>query len=77
MNSDELTQRLYDQPISLLHRLAKGRVARHFRMGKPRIIQCLLKLSQEKRSQLIVELENLIDATAHTCLLYTSDAADE
>lgn len=66
MNNDELTQRLYDQPISLLHRLAKGRVARHFRMGKPRIIQCLLELSQEKRSQLIVELENLIDATAHT-----------
>ena len=66
MTNDELTQLLYDQPVSLLRRLAKGRVTRHFRMGKHRIIQCLLEFSREKRTRLIVELENLIDADAHT-----------
>ena len=60
MTNDELTQLLYDQPISLLHRLAKGRVYRHFQIGKHRIIQCLLELSQEKRIRLIIELESFI-----------------
>ena len=66
MTNDELTQLLYDQPVSLLHRLAKGRVPRHFRMGKNRIIQHLLELSQEKRTRLLVELESLMTAAAHT-----------
>ena len=58
MTNDELTQFLYDQPVGLLHRLARDRVPRHFRMGKNRIIQCLLELPKGKRARLIVELGN-------------------
>ena len=64
MTNDELTQFLYDQPIGLLHRLARGRVPRHFQMGKNRIIQCLLELPKGKRTRLIIELGNLIDDAA-------------
>jgi len=65
MTNDELTQLLYDQPVSLLHRLARGRVHRHFRMGKHRIIQSLLELSQDQRARLVVDLEGMIHTAAH------------
>ena len=66
MTNDELTQLLYDQPMSRLHRLARGRVPRHFRMGKHRIIQSLLEIFQEKPTQRIKDqlgflIQNLSD----------------
>lgn len=59
---DELLQRLHDQPVSILHRLARGRVQRHFRMGKHRLIQSLLQLDQDQRTQLVQDLEGLVQA---------------
>jgi superfamily II RNA helicase len=45
MTSDELERLLAQQPLSLLHRLARGRVPRHFRTGKRRLIDLLLRHS--------------------------------
>ena len=39
MTSDELEQLLVQQPVAVLHRLARGRVHRHFRAGKRRLIE--------------------------------------
>ncbi len=66
MTNDELSHHLYDQPVRLLHRLAKERVPRYFRMGKHRLIQTLLDLSPNQRAQLVVDLERLIHEAAHT-----------
>ena len=41
MTTDELEQLLAQQPVGLLHRLARGRIHRHFRAGKRRIIELL------------------------------------
>ena len=41
MTTEELEQLLAQQPIGLLHRLARGRVHRHFRAGKRRLIELL------------------------------------
>lgn len=64
MTHDELSRLLYDQPVRLLHRLAKGRVPRFFRMGKHRIIQTLLEFPPNKRAQLVVALEGMIHEAA-------------
>lgn len=64
MTNDELSRHLYDQPVRLLHRLARGKVHRHFRMGKHRLIQTLLELGAESRAQLMVDLEGLIHEAA-------------
>jgi superfamily II RNA helicase len=47
MTTEELEQLLAQQPIALLHRLARGRVQRHFRAGKRRLIELLLRHSAE------------------------------
>ena len=60
MTNDELTRHLYDQPMRLLRRLAKGRVPRYFRMGKHRLIHTLLALTTNQRAQLLVDLGRLI-----------------
>ncbi len=64
MTTDELTRQLYDQPMRLLHRLAKGRVPRYFRMGKHRLIQTLLELTPDRRAQLVIDLEGMVNAAA-------------
>ena len=50
MTTEELEQLLAQQPVALLHRLARGRVQRHFRAGKRRLIELLLRHSAENRS---------------------------
>jgi hypothetical protein len=50
MTTQELEQLLAQQPIALLHRLARGRVQRHFRAGKRRLIEVLLRHSAENRA---------------------------
>ena len=50
MTTEELEQLLAQQPIALLHRLARGRVHRHFRAGKRRLIELLLRHSAENRA---------------------------
>lgn len=60
MTTEELEQLLVHQPIALLHRLARGRVQRHFRAGKRRLIELLLRHSAENRAGLESDLLALI-----------------
>lgn len=60
MTTEELEQLLAQQPIALLHRLARGRVQRHFRAGKRRLIEVLLRHSAENRAGFESDLMILI-----------------
>jgi superfamily II RNA helicase len=60
MTTEELERLLAQQPVSLLHRLAQGRVHRHFRAGKRRLIELLLQHSSENRAGLESDLQTLI-----------------
>lgn len=60
MTTEELEKLLVQQPIALLHRLARGRVHRHFRAGKRRLIELLLRHSAENRQGFESDLMVLI-----------------
>ena len=60
MHTDELEQLLAQQPMALLHRLARGRVHRHFRAGKRRLIELLLQHSSHNRTGFESDLQTLI-----------------
>ena len=60
MTTDELEKLLVQQPIALLHRLARGRIHRHFRAGKRRLIELLLRHSAENRQGFESDLMALI-----------------
>jgi superfamily II RNA helicase len=64
MTNDTLANQLAGLSVRLLHRLAKNRVSRHFRMGKNRLIQTLLALSAEQRAGLEADLSSLLQARA-------------
>lgn len=61
MTTEELERLLAQQPVSLLHRLARGRVPRHFRTGKRRLIDLLLRHSSQNLSGLESDLTALIE----------------
>ncbi len=65
MTTDELERLLVQQPVSLLHRLAQGRVPRHFRAGKRRLIDLLLRHSNHNRTGLESDLATLIQDRQH------------
>jgi superfamily II RNA helicase len=56
MTTDQLEELLAQQPVSRLHRLARGRVHRHFRLGKRRLIEALLRHSVENQAGLESDL---------------------
>jgi len=60
MTTDELEKLLAQQPVSLLHRLARGRVHRQFRAGKRRLIELLLQHSSHNRAGFESDLQTLI-----------------
>ncbi|MFO0733820.1 MAG: DEAD/DEAH box helicase [Nitrospiraceae bacterium] len=64
MDTNELERLLLEQPVSLLHRLARGRVSRHFRSGKRRLVEMLLRTTAENRPGLISDLTALIEEQA-------------
>jgi superfamily II RNA helicase len=65
MTTEELEKLLAQQPVARLHRLARGRVHRHFRLGKRRLIDALLRV--EPRAGLESDLQTLIEqAPAHS-----------
>ncbi|MBA2486690.1 MAG: DEAD/DEAH box helicase [Nitrospira sp.] len=61
MTTYELEQLLLQQPVSLLHRLARGRISRHFRSGKRKLIDLLLHASEQNRPGLESDLIALIE----------------
>ncbi|MEK7869237.1 MAG: hypothetical protein AAB271_02795, partial [Nitrospirota bacterium] len=60
MTTDELEQLLAQQPIAVLHKLSRGRVHRHFRAGKRRLIELLLQHSSQNLAGLESDLQALI-----------------
>ncbi len=60
MTNDALAQHLSGLSVRLLHRLAKNRLVRHFRMGKTRLIQSLLNLPPEQRAEIETTLTSLL-----------------
>ena len=60
MITEDLERLLAQQPMALLHRLARGRVHRHFRAGKRRLIELLLRHSAENRAGFESDLMALI-----------------
>jgi superfamily II RNA helicase len=60
MTIDELEQLLVQQPVAVLHRLARGRVHRHFRAGKRRLIELILQHSSQNLAGLESDLQALI-----------------
>ncbi len=65
MTTHELEQLLLKQPVSLLHRLARGRISRHFRSGKRKLVDLLLHASPENRPGLESDLLALIEEQTH------------
>lgn len=63
MTTDELEHLLAKQPVNRLHRLAHGRIRRHFRLGKRRLIEALLQHASENRSGLESDLDTLAQET--------------
>jgi len=61
MTTEELEQLLLRQPVSLLHRLARGRISRHFRSGKRKLVEQLLRAAPENRPGLESDLTALIE----------------
>ena len=61
MTNEELEKLLAEQAMSRLHRLARGRIHRHFRYGKRRLIEALLRASVDNRQGLISDLQILIE----------------
>ena len=64
MTNDALATQLAGLPVRLLHRLAKKRIHRHFRMGKNRLIQALLALSPDQRAEVERTLASLVQEPA-------------
>ena len=60
MTTDELERALAEQPVGRLHRLAHGRIHRHFRLGKRRLIEALLRHASDNQSVLESDLATLI-----------------
>ncbi|MEE8492850.1 MAG: DEAD/DEAH box helicase [Nitrospirales bacterium] len=60
MTTGELERLLLEQPVGTLHQLARGRINRHFRLGKRRLVEALLRCTPEKRAGLESDLKLLI-----------------
>jgi len=64
MTTEELERLLAEQPVNRLHRLARGRIHRHFQMGKRRLIEALLRCTPENRPGLESDLQALLQQGA-------------
>ncbi|MEK6619200.1 MAG: FeoB small GTPase domain-containing protein, partial [Nitrospirota bacterium] len=60
MTTDELEKLLVEQPVDRLHRLARGRIHRHFRLGKRRLVDALLRQASVNRAGLESDLQALM-----------------
>ena len=62
LSDEQLRLELEHLPVRLLHCLAKGRVQRHFRLGKRRLIEFFVSLPDEQRQSIKHELQRLVKA---------------
>ena len=60
MNDENLKRELQPLPVKYLHQLARGRIHRHFRLGKVRLIECMLTLPKEQKMAIVSDLQQMI-----------------
>jgi superfamily II RNA helicase len=63
MNDEDLKRELQTLPVKYLHQLGRGRIHRHFRLGKVRLIECMLILPTEQKMAIASELQQMTFAT--------------
>lgn len=59
MNYNDLKLELQSLPVKYLHRLARGRIHRHFRLGKRRLIELLSALPPDQQIAIEAELQQI------------------
>ncbi len=59
MNDADLQRELVSLPIKYLHKFAKGRIHRHFRLSKRRLIDSILALPSEQKMAIAHEVEQI------------------
>jgi len=60
MNDEDLKRELQPLPVKDLHQLARGRIRRHFRLGKVRLIECMLALPEEQKMAIASDLQQMV-----------------
>ena len=60
MNDEDLKRELQPLPVKHLHQLARGRIRRHFRLGKVRLIECMLTLPEEQKMAIASDLQQMV-----------------
>ena len=60
MNDEDLKRELQPLPVKHLHQLARGRIRRHFRLGKVRLIECMLTLPEEQKMAIATDLQQMV-----------------
>ena len=63
MNNEDLKHKLQTLPVKILHRLARGRIHRHFRLGKIRLIDRLIAFPDEQKRALSKDLQHITSNT--------------
>ncbi|MDH3769639.1 MAG: DEAD/DEAH box helicase [Nitrospirota bacterium] len=63
MNDEDLKRELQPLPVKYLHQLARGRIHRHFRLGKVRLIECMLRLPSEQKMAIATDLQHMAPIT--------------
>ncbi len=66
MSEENLRQELEGLPVKWLHRLARGRIHRHFRLGRQRLIELLLTRGPEEILAIRAELAQLASRSNDT-----------
>jgi superfamily II RNA helicase len=59
MNHDDLKIELQNLPVKYLHHMARGRIHRHFRLGKHRLIELILAFPPDQRMAVEAELKQI------------------
>lgn len=59
MNHDDLKIELQNLPVKYLHQLARGRIHRHFRLGKIRLIEAILAFPPDHMLAIEAELRQI------------------
>lgn len=59
MNHDDLKLELQNLPVKYLHQMARGRIHRHFRLGKIRLIELILAFPPDQILAIEAELQQI------------------
>jgi superfamily II RNA helicase len=62
MHPDDLKHELQNLPVKYLHHMARGRIHRHFRLGKHRLIELLVSFPSDQRLTIEAELQQILRA---------------